>query len=97
MSIQYDDKGKVFSHIVTKDVILARIQTVTSLITGEIYVEHNKRIKDVLEFTETFIAITNASVYASDGALAYEAPFLTLNRNHIVWLAIEETQPEESN
>lgn len=90
MTIAYDEKGKVFSHIVHKDVIHARIQTVTNLITGEIYIEHEKRIKDVLEFAETFIAITAAKVYGLDGTLVYEAPFLTLNRNHIVWLAIEE-------
>jgi hypothetical protein len=90
MTIAYDEKGKVFSRIVTKDVIYARIQTVTNLITGEIYIEHEKRIKDVLEFAETFIAITAAKVYNLDGTLAYESSFLTLNRNHIVWLAIEE-------
>jgi len=90
MSIEYDEKGKVFSHIVHKDVIFARIQTVTNLITGEIYIEHEKRIKDVLEFAETFIAITAAKVYAPDGSLLFEAPFLTVNRNHIVWLAIED-------
>lgn len=90
MTIAYDEKGKVFSHIVHKDVLRARIQTVTNQIIGDIYIEHEKRIKDVLEFTETFIAITAAKVYSPDGSLVYEAPFLTLNRNHIVWLAIEE-------
>lgn len=95
MSIAYDDKGKIFSHIVQKDVVLARIQTITNLITGEIYLERGKRIKDVLEFTETFIAITAAKVFGADGALAYETPFLTLNRNHIVWLAIEDQHHEE--
>jgi hypothetical protein len=29
-------------------------------------------------------------VHKLDGSLAYEAPFITVNRNHIVWLALED-------
>jgi hypothetical protein len=90
VSVNYDEKGKVFSHIVHKDVHFVRIQTVTHQITGEVYVQHERRIKDELEFSEQFIAVTTARVYKLDGSLAYEAPFITVNRNHIVWLALED-------
>lgn len=85
-----DEKGKVFSHVVHKDVHYVRIQTITHQITGEVYVRRDQRIKDELEFSEQFIAVTSAKVYKLDGTLAYEAPFITLNRNHIVWLALED-------
>jgi hypothetical protein len=86
----YDEKGKVFTRVVHKDVLYVRVQTVTHLITGEIYIEHEQRIKDHLELAEQFIAITSAKVFGLDGVLAYQAEFLTLNRAHIVWLALED-------
>ncbi|MBM4423824.1 MAG: hypothetical protein FJ030_10580 [Chloroflexi bacterium] len=90
MSTEYDPKGKVFTHVVHKDVVHARIQTITHQIVGEIYLTHEKRIKDELEFAEKFIAITAPKVFNLDGTLAYEAVFITINRDHIVWLALED-------
>jgi len=96
MNIAYDEKGKVFSHVIHKDALYVRIQTVTHLITGEIYLDKDKRIKDELEFTEQFIAVTGAKVLKADGSLAYEAEFITLNRDHIVWLALEDVPADEA-
>ena len=90
MTVAYDDKGKVFSNIISKDALSVRIQTVTNMITGEIYVDHDKRVKDELEFAGQFIAVTTAKVFNGDGSLAYTAEFVTVNRNHIVWLALED-------
>ncbi len=90
MSTEYDPKGKVFTHVVHKDVVYVRIQTITHQITGDVYIEHDRRIKDELEFAEQFIAVTSAKVFKLDGTLAYDAPFVTINRNHIVWLALED-------
>lgn len=90
MSTEFDEKGKVFSRIVHKDIVYARIQTITHQIVGEIYLTHERRIKDELEFAEQFIAVTSPKVYKLDGTLAYEATFITINRNHIVWLALED-------
>lgn len=87
---QIDDKGKVFSRIVHKDSVYVRIQTITHIITGDIYVEHDRRIKDELEFAEQFIAVTGATLYNPDGTKAYDVPFVTINRNHIVWLILED-------
>lgn len=92
-NIAYDEKGKVFSRVIHKDALYARIQTITHLITGEVYVEHETRIKDELEFADQFIAVTSAKVYTNTGSLVYEAEFVTLNRDHIVWLALEDEPP----
>lgn len=88
--MEHDEKGKVFTHIVHKDILHARIQTLTHQITGEIYLKHEQRVKDELEIAEQFIAVTSAKVYKLTGELAYEAPFVTINRSHIVWLALED-------
>lgn len=92
-NIAYDEKGKIFSQVIHKDALFARIQTITHHITGEVYLEHETRIKDELEFAEQFIAVTDAKVYTNAGVLAYEAAFITLNRDHIIWLALEDEYP----
>jgi len=96
MTTEYDDKGKVFSTKIRKDAVYARIQTITHLLTGEIYIEHDSRIKDHLEVAEKFIALTSAKVFNPDGSLAYESAFITLNRDHIIWLALED-EPHSIN
>ncbi|MEK7784508.1 MAG: hypothetical protein AAB658_03640 [Chloroflexota bacterium] len=90
MSVEYDPKGKVFSQVVRKDAVYVRIQTITHQIVGEIYLRQEERIKDQLELADKFIAVTSAKVYKLDGELAYDATFITLNRDHIVWLALED-------
>lgn len=89
-NVAYDEKGKVFSQVIHKDALFARIQTITHMITGEIYLNPETRIKDELEFSEKFLAVTEAKVFNPDGTLAYKAPFITLNRDHIIWLALED-------
>lgn len=93
MTTEYDSKGKVFTRIVPKDAVPVRIQTTLNLIVGYIYLKHEDRIKDELELTDHFIAVTSAKVYRPGGELDYEAAFITVNRNHIIWLAPENEPP----
>jgi hypothetical protein len=94
MATLYDDKGKVFTQVVRKDAVYVRAQTATHQIQGEVYLSHDQRIKDQLEFSEKFIAITSAKVYDLSGKMVYEATFITLNRDQIIWLALED-EPEQ--
>ena len=93
MSIEYDDKGKVFTNIVRKDAVYVRVQTATHQIQGEIYLSQDRRIKDQLELVEKFIAVTSAKVYDLNGQAGHEATFITLNRDQIIWLALEDEPP----
>jgi len=93
MSIEYDDKGKVFTRVVRKDAVYVRVQTATHQIQGEIYLSQDRRIKDQLELVDKFVAITSAKVYDLNGQLTYEATFITLNRDQIIWLALEDEPP----
>lgn len=97
MTIEYDEKGKRFTDIVTKRPIQATIQTATHLLRGRIHVRMDQRIKDELDLEEKFLAVTDVNVLSSDGQILYEAPFLAVHRDHIVWVLPEQNRSEEAS
>jgi len=54
MTIHYDDKGKFFTAIVTKEPNSVIIQTLLHRIEGSMYSRPNERIKDELNKAEQF-------------------------------------------
>jgi hypothetical protein len=90
MSIEYDEKGKFYTDVISKVAVPATLQTTHQLIKGFIHVRHGERIKDELDRDELFLAVTKASVWAADGSLLFEAPFLAVRRTQIVWLMPSE-------
>lgn len=97
MTIEYDDKGKIFTDIVSKVAIQATIQTTTHMLRGHIHVRRDQRIKDELDVNENFLALTDVSVLGPDGQTLFQAPFLAVRRSHIVWVIPEPTKPEEKS
>lgn len=97
MSIEFNDKGKYFTDIVSKAAIPAIIQTVTNRIEGFIHVRVDERVKNELDRTEPFLAVTNARIFAADGSLMYQAAFMSVSRSQIVWVVPHETTPEGEN
>lgn len=95
MTIEYDEKGKIFTDIVTKVAIQAMIQTTTHLLRGQIHVRRDQRIKDELDINENFLALTDVSVLGPDGQTLFQAPFLAVRRSHIVWVIPEQDKGEE--
>ena len=90
MSIEFNDKGKYFTDIVSKSTVQAVIQTVTHRIEGSIHVRINERIKSELDRDELFLAVTDAKVLAADGAVLFQTPFMTVARSQIVWVIPSE-------
>ncbi|MBE9523593.1 MAG: hypothetical protein IMY76_00745 [Chloroflexi bacterium] len=82
-----DHKGKYFTDIVTKESLYATIQTLTVRITGKVHVRVQQRLKDELNRDGQFIAVTDAVVTNSRGEVVYQSDFITVNRDHIVWLS----------
>ena len=97
MTFEYDEKGKIFTDVVSKVVIPATVQTTTHLIRGQIHVRRNQRIKDELDLDEKFLALTDVSVMAPDGQMLFQAPFLAVHRSHIIWVLPEHGQSGEES
>jgi hypothetical protein len=97
MTFEYDEKGKIFTDIVSKDSIAATVQTTTHLIRGQLHVRRDQRIKDELDLNESFLAMTEVSVMGPDGQTLFQAPFLAVRRSHIVWVLPEQNQNEEAS
>ena len=90
MSIRFDDKGKFFTDIVSKDSIPVIIQTTRQRIRGRIHVRPGERLKDEINNLEQFFAVTEATIFSESGELLFECEFFTLNREYILWLLPED-------
>ena len=95
MTFEYDEKGKIFTDIVSKVSISATVQTTTHLIHGHLNVRKYQRIKDELDINESFLAVTDVSVLGPDGQTLFQAPFLAIRRSHIIWVLPEQNQSGE--
>lgn len=96
MSIEYDEKGKIFTDIVSKTAVHATVQTTTHLLQGYIHVRRDQRIKDELDRDKDFLAMTDVSVLGSNGQSLFQTPFLAVRRSHIVWVIPEEKSGQEN-
>ena len=97
MSIEYDEKGKIFTDVVSKTAIHATVQTTTHMLQGYIHVRRDQRIKDELDRDKDFLALTDVSVLGSNGQSLFRAPFLAVRRSHIVWVMPEEKTDQEND
>lgn len=96
MTIEFDDKGKYFTDIVSKVSTPVIIQTTTHRIEGAIHVRADERIKNELDRPEPFLAVTDALVYAADGHLQWRCEFLSVARSQIIWVMPREEQEKRS-
>ena len=86
MTVEFDDKGKIFTDIVSKVAIPAIVQTTEQLIKGKIHVRRDERLKDELDRDRMFLAMTDANIIGSDGQILYQARFLAVRRAQIIWV-----------
>ena len=95
MTFEYDDKGKVFTNFVSKQPVIALVQTTTHQIRGTIHIRSGERVKDELDRDELFLAVTDASIVGADGQVLHHAGFVAVRRNQIVWLMPERPEGGE--
>ena len=86
MTIEYDEKGKFYTDVVTKLPVPVVIQTTTHLVRGLVHVRQGERLKNELERDEMFLAVTNATIYGADDKVLFTAPFMALQRAQIIWI-----------
>lgn len=97
MTIEYDEKGKYYTNVIQKIPVPSIVQTTSNLIRGLIHVRHDERLKDELENSEKFIAVTEVSVCDADGKVIFSGPFLAVHKDQIVWLMpVNEEQRKEA-
>jgi hypothetical protein len=86
MTIEFNERGKYFTDIISKAAVSAVIQTTTHRIEGAIHVRVDGRVKDELDRPEAFLAVTDAKVFDVGGAIIHQADFMTISRAQIVWI-----------
>jgi hypothetical protein len=96
MSIWYDEKGKFFTEVVSKETVMVIIQTPTNRIHGRIHVRPDQRLKDEINQSELFVAITDATIFDQKGKELFSSNFIALNREQIVWIFPEDQLLSES-
>ncbi len=87
---EFDDKGKIFTNVIPKRPVAVILQTPIHRIKGCMHVRPSERLKDELNRSEKFVAITDAVIYDSSGVEIYRCDFLTINSDQIHWLIPEE-------
>jgi hypothetical protein len=90
MTIEFDQKGKIFTDIIRKAPTPVYIQLQEGHILGEIHVREGKRIKDVLDSPDLFLAVTSARIFDPGGEMVQRVHFLALNKNQVVWLVPDD-------
>lgn len=90
MGLHYDEKGKFYTDYVSKDAIHAVIQTTTQRIQGSLYLRAGERVSDMLNRSEHFLAVTDATVLDAEGNEIYSCNFMAVNVDLIVWLVPKE-------
>ncbi len=86
MTIEFDEKGKFFTDVVSKVPVQAVVQTVGQLVRGKVHVREGERLKDELDRDELFLAVTDASVIGLNGEVQFQTPFLAVRRSQIIWV-----------
>lgn len=97
MTIEFDDKGKIFTDIVSKVPVQVVVQTTLQLLRGRMHVRHGERIKDELDRDELFLAMTDVEVVGSEGQVLFQSPFMAVRRNQIIWVMPENEDQEQSS
>lgn len=90
MDDEFGGRSKIFSQVIRKHSVKAKIQTTSHLIEGNIHVHLDNRVIDELVQNDEFIAVTAVTVFGANDTVLYTVPFLTLNRSHIIWVMPEE-------
>lgn len=86
MTIEYDEKGKFYTDVITKLPVSCLIQTTTHLMRGFVHVRQGERFKNELERDEAFLAVTNVNVFGAGEQVLFTSPFLAVKRSQIVWV-----------
>jgi hypothetical protein len=96
-SIEYDEKGKFYTNVISKIAVPVNLQTTNQFIRGFVHVRQGERLKDELDRNELFLAVTRASILGADGKAQFEAPFIAVRREQIIWIMPDDEAVQEDD
>ena len=95
MTFEYDNSGKFFTDIISKNPIDVLVQTITHLIEGTVHIHKDERLKDELDREAIFLALTEASILNAEGKTLYQNDFIAVQRSQIIWVIPKTNDKEE--
>jgi hypothetical protein len=90
MTIEFDEKGKFYTDIISKVTVPATIQTTMHRIKGLVHIRPYGRFKDELDRDEPFLAVTSATIFDQKGEAVSEVEFMIVRREQIIWVIPDE-------
>ncbi len=83
----FEEKGKIFTEMISKVAIEVIIQTITHRIYGKVHVRPGERLKDELDRNESVLAVTEALIYDQEGILlVFKSSFVAVQKSQIIWI-----------
>jgi len=86
MVAQYDDKGKIFTQVISKRPVSVIVQTSKHRLQGTLHVRPSERIIDELNMSQKFVALTDGQILDESGEALHQFSFLSVNLEQIVWV-----------
>ena len=89
----FDEKGKIYTDIIQKQATWVTIQLPQSRVHGAIFVRNNERIKEALDDTGPFLALTQVEILSVNGSqVEQKTNFLAVNKSQIIWVMPDAEQ-----
>lgn len=91
VSPDFQEKGKIFTEVVSKVAVDVIIQTTSHRIYGKIHIRPGERIKDELDRSDPTLAVTDAVIYDQDGILmVLKSGFVAVQKSQIIWVSPQD-------
>lgn len=96
MTTQYDEKGKIFTEVISKRPVPVIIRTVDNIIHGTVYARPDIRLIDELNASRNrFAAVTDVTVLSLEKVALYQSSFLVISIDQIVWIIPQDELIQE--
>lgn len=81
-----DEKGKLYTEHVRKTRVEVAIVTTQGDVHGYVHVMRDQRVRDLLNNSEQFLAVTDATLHGYGRLDSQQTDFIAINKQHIVSL-----------
>jgi hypothetical protein len=98
MFAQFEEKGKIYTQVVSKIPVEVIVKTTQDTIRGKVHIRPESRLKDELNGPDPFFALTDVEISNAQGEIIYKTGFLAVQRSQVVWvLPIDDDSMQEAD